>query len=35
MFLTVMTVAEALTALAPMRRSAVVPARPELGVVPA
>src|SRR5688572_20129097 len=35
MFLTVMTVAEALTALAPARRSAVVPAAPALGVVPA
>ena len=35
MFLTVMTVAEALTALAPARRSAVVAAAPALGVVPA
>src|SRR5918999_1219166 len=35
MFLTVMTVAEALAALTPVRRSAVVPAAPALGVVPA
>jgi molybdopterin molybdotransferase len=35
MFLTVMTVAEALTALAPARRSAVGPAAPALGIVPA
>jgi len=35
MFLTVMTVAEALAALAPARRSAVVPVKPALGVVPA
>jgi molybdopterin molybdotransferase len=35
MFLTVMTVAEALTALAPARRSAVVHVAPGLGVVPA
>jgi molybdopterin molybdotransferase len=35
MFLTVMTVAEALTALAPARRSAIFPAAPALGVVPA
>jgi molybdopterin molybdotransferase len=35
MFLTVMTVAEALTALAPARRSAVEPVAPALGVVPA
>src|SRR4051812_43560969 len=35
MFLTVMTVAEALTALAPARRSAIVAAAPALGVVPA
>jgi molybdopterin molybdotransferase len=35
MFLTVMTVAEALTALAPARRSAIVPTAPALGVVPA
>jgi molybdopterin molybdotransferase len=35
MFLTVMTVAEALTALAPARRSAVVATGPALGVVPA
>lgn len=34
MFLTVMTVAEALTALAPARRSAIVAAVPALGVVP-
>jgi molybdopterin molybdotransferase len=33
MFLTVMTVAEALTALAPARRSAVIAAAPALGVV--
>ena len=32
MFLTVMTVADALTALAPARRSAVVTLAPELGV---
>jgi molybdopterin molybdotransferase len=35
MFLTVMTVADALTALAPARRSAIVAAAPALGVVPA
>nr|MBA3407621.1 molybdopterin molybdenumtransferase MoeA [Solirubrobacterales bacterium] len=35
MFLTVMTVAEGLAALAPERRSAVVSAVPALGVVPA
>src|SRR3954469_13438598 len=35
MFLTVMTVSDALTALAPTRRSDVVSAHPELGVVPA
>jgi molybdopterin molybdotransferase len=35
MFLTVMTVAEALTALAPARRSAVVDGPPALGAVPA
>ena len=35
MFLTVMTVAEALAALAPTRRSAIVAAAPALGVVPA
>jgi len=35
MFLTVMTVAEALTALAPARRAAVVMAPPALGIVPA
>ncbi len=35
MFLTVMTVAEGLAALAPARRSAVVAAPPALGVVPA
>src|SRR5919108_3267005 len=34
MFLTVMTVAEALTALAPARQSAIVAAVPALGVVP-
>src|SRR5262245_4389086 len=34
MFLTVMTVAEGLAALAPARRSAVVRAAPALGVVP-
>src|SRR6476619_945790 len=35
MFLTVMTVAEALVALAPARRSAVVAGAPVLGAVPA
>jgi len=35
MFLTVMTVAEALTALSPVRRSAVVHVAPALGIVPA
>src|SRR5215204_5651182 len=35
MFLTVMTVAEALTALAPARRSAVLRVAPALGAVPA
>ena len=35
MFLTVMTVADALGALAPTRRSAIVAAAPALGVVPA
>ena len=35
MFLTVMTVAQALTALAPARRGAVVPVPPALGAVPA
>jgi molybdopterin molybdotransferase len=35
MFLTVMTVADALTALAPARRSTVVSAAPALGIVPA
>ena len=35
MFLTVMTVAEALSALAPARRAAIVMAAPALGVVPA
>jgi molybdopterin molybdotransferase len=35
MFLTVMTISEALNALAPTRRSAIVSVPPELGVVPA
>src|SRR4051795_13457752 len=35
MFLTVMTVSEALTALAPTRRSAIIAAPPALGIVPA